>query len=241
MLREEDEIRQETTVDLNRDAPPGPQSPVPHHDSVSAHPPPPTHGPSVNRKQQFTNMTKKIKLIPSNRKGQLNTTFLSTIPGVLKIAEILIGFIVFILAICTDRRTTGAAWAEHISFETIIVVSLFLLGYVVFPHLTLRDEQTREGLIVVELLFYGLNTLLYFIAIWLMIFAGLASDGRGAAIMAAILCVALTVIYAVETFIKLRAWRGENASSLKVVNNEHTTTTGAYSTHELRRDGTEVA
>uniref|UniRef100_A0A914C4G0 MARVEL domain-containing protein n=1 Tax=Acrobeloides nanus TaxID=290746 RepID=A0A914C4G0_9BILA len=151
MLREEDEIRQETTVDLNRDAPPGPQSPVSHHNSVPAHPPPPTHGPSVTgkRKQQFTNMAKKIQFIPNNRQGQLNTAFLSTIPGVLKIAEILIGFVVFILAISTNRRSPSAAWAEYISFETTLVVAVLLLGYVVFPHLTLRDEQTREGLIFV--------------------------------------------------------------------------------------------
>ncbi|VDK30152.1 unnamed protein product, partial [Anisakis simplex] len=94
-------------------------------------------------------MTTKIQIIPDNRQGQLNTVFLATVPGVLKIAEILLSFISFILAICADRNSTTAAWTEHISFETCIVVSALLLGYVCFPHLTIRDEQTREGLIVV--------------------------------------------------------------------------------------------
>lgn len=33
-------------------------------------------------------MSSKIQIIPDNRQGQLNTGFLGTIPGVLKIAEI---------------------------------------------------------------------------------------------------------------------------------------------------------
>lgn len=100
----------------------------------------------------------------------------------------MIGFVVFILAICSDRRSTGAAWTEHISFETTIVVGILLLGYVIFPHLTLHDEKTREGLIVLELIFYGINACLYFVAIFLMVHlsASWTADGRGAAIMAAV-------------------------------------------------------
>lgn len=108
------------------------------------------------------------------------------------------------LSICADRRSTTAAWTEHITFETTIVVSALLLAYIAFPHLTIRDEQTREGLIVLvseadaerstndshaqELLFYGINTLFYFIAIFLMVHLSLSwgTDGRGAAIMAAV-------------------------------------------------------
>lgn len=33
-------------------------------------------------------MSSKIQIIPHNRQGQLNTAFLATVPGVLKIAEI---------------------------------------------------------------------------------------------------------------------------------------------------------
>lgn len=140
------------------------------------------------RKQQFANMTSKIQIIPSNRQGQLNTTFLATLPGVLKLAEIILCFVAFILAICSDRRSTSASWTDHISFECMIVVSALLLAYVAFPHLTLKDEATREGLIVVELLFYGINTLFFFIAVFLMIHvsASWTADGKGAAIMCAV-------------------------------------------------------
>ena len=133
-------------------------------------------------------MTSKIQIIPNNRQGQLNTTYLATLPGVLKIAEIILCFVAFILAICADRRSTSSAWTDHITFECMIVISALLLGYVVFPHLTLKDEPTREGLIVVELLFYGINTLFFFIAVFLMIHvsASWTADGRGAAVMCAV-------------------------------------------------------
>lgn len=39
-------------------------------------------------KKMYFNMANKIQIIPHNRQGQLNTTFLATVPGVLKIAEI---------------------------------------------------------------------------------------------------------------------------------------------------------
>ncbi|CBO25097.1 MARVEL domain-containing protein [Caenorhabditis elegans] len=171
-----------------------------------------TETKTVEKKKLQFHMANKVKIIPTNRQGQLNTGYLATLAGVLKIAEIVLSFIAFILAICADRRTTTAAWTEHISFETLLIVSALLLGYVVFPHLTIKDEATREGLIVVELIFYGVNTLLYFISIWLMVHlsASWGTDGRGAAIMTAVICVALTVLFAIETVVKLKAWRGEN-------------------------------
>uniref|UniRef100_A0A7E4V2W1 MARVEL domain-containing protein n=1 Tax=Panagrellus redivivus TaxID=6233 RepID=A0A7E4V2W1_PANRE len=185
---------------------------------------PPTSRP-VNQhlqkgKQQFAHMTSKIQIIPNNRQGQLNTTFLATLPGVLKLAEICLCFVAFILAICSDRRSTSAAWTDHITFECLVVVSALLLGYVAFPHLTLKDEPTREGLIVVELLFYGVNTVFYFIAVFLMIHvsASWTAEGRGAAVMGAIICVALVLLFAIETLLKFKAWKGENEPSTKIIN-----------------------
>lgn len=201
MLRSENG---EGTVDI------GPAKEIPHSDDF--HRPKMQTSNEGKKKLQF-HMAKKIQVIPSNRQGQLNTGFMATIPGVLKLAEIILAFIAFVLAICADRRSTTAAWTEHITFETMIVVSAFLLGYVCFPHLTIKDEPTREGLIVVELLFYGINTLFYFISIWLMVHlsASWGTDGRGAAIMSAVVCVALTVLFGIETILKMKAWRGENA------------------------------
>ncbi|CAO4380512.1 hypothetical protein L5515_008709 [Caenorhabditis briggsae] len=191
-----------TTVEL------GPAKEVPHSDDITI----PTASPKKEKKKLQFHMANKVKIIPTNRQGQLNTGFLATLPGVLKIAEIVLSSIAFILAICADRRTTTAAFTEHISFGCVFVVTGLLLGYVIFPHLTLKDEATREGLIVVELLFYGINTVLNFISIWLMVHlsASWGTDGRGAAIMTAVICVALTVLFAIETVLKLKAWRGEN-------------------------------
>uniref|UniRef100_A0AC34R434 MARVEL domain-containing protein n=1 Tax=Panagrolaimus sp. JU765 TaxID=591449 RepID=A0AC34R434_9BILA len=245
MLRPtEDEINStpaaETNIELGNSpvntATPGPQSPPVESErpkSVNAN-------KTQNRKQQFVNMTSKIQIIPNNRQGQLNTTFLATLPGVLKIAEIILCFVAFILAICSDRRSTSAAWTDHITFECMIVVSALLLGYVAFPHLTLKDEATREGLIVVELLFYGINTLFFFIAVFLMIHvsASWTADGRGAAVMGAIICVGLTLIFAIETFIKFKAWRGENLPTTKIINtgNSQTVPGQLYPTNaELNR------
>ncbi|VDM48999.1 unnamed protein product [Toxocara canis] len=159
----------------------------------------------------------------------------------------MLAFISFILAICSDRNSTTAAWAEHISFEAFIVVSGLLLGYVCFPHLTIKDEQTREGLIVVELLFYAINALLFFIAIWLMVHlsASWVTYGRGSAIIDAILCVALTILFAIETIQKVRAWRGENAPSSNIITSSRAVSESGrhYETDvELHKDpGPEVA
>uniref|UniRef100_A0A0N5CDJ2 MARVEL domain-containing protein n=1 Tax=Strongyloides papillosus TaxID=174720 RepID=A0A0N5CDJ2_STREA len=174
------------------------------------------HSEPIKVKKNKFSYQSKIKIIPTNRQGQLNTTFLSSIPGLMKIAEVALAFISFILAICSDRRSTQSAWTEHLTFESMIVVSILIVGYVCFPHLTLDDEKTREGLIVVELLFYGLHTLFYFIAIWLMIHLSAAwtSEGRGAAIMSSVLCVALLILFAIETIKKWKAWKNENSSTM---------------------------
>ncbi|CAD6195889.1 unnamed protein product [Caenorhabditis auriculariae] len=219
MLRSDEEHHGTTAVDLE------PVREVPHSDDYKRpHPPPRSPVAEPKKKLQFHMNTSKIQIIPNNRQGQLNTGYLATIGGVLKIAEIVLSFIAFVLAICADRRTTTAAWTEHITFETLLVVTAFLLGYVCFPHLTIKDEPTREGLIVVELLFYGVNTVLYFISIWLMVHlsASWGTDGRGAAIMSAVICVALTVLFAIETFLKLKAWRGENEPSSRVITTGNT-------------------
>ncbi|TKR86901.1 hypothetical protein L596_011400 [Steinernema carpocapsae] len=237
MLKPDEDQPAETRVELESHHDPqqrsyqeGQQSPVPHQGDQS------TNGPEKQRKLQF-NMASKIQIIPNNRQGQLNTVFMATVPGVLKLAEIALCFVAFILAICSDRRSTSSAWTEHISFECMVIVSALLLLYVVFPHLSLRDEQTREGLIVVELLFYGINTLFFFIGIWLMIHlsASWTTEGRGAAVFNAILCVALTVLFAIETFMKLKAWKGENTGSSKIFNPSVPTNT------ELHRTPAEVA
>ncbi|KAI6189546.1 Synaptophysin / synaptoporin [Aphelenchoides bicaudatus] len=165
----------------------------------------------------FTNMHHKLNFIPHSQRDKLNAQFLATLPGVLKIAELVLGFVAFILAICADRKATSSAWAEHITFETTIVVAALLIGYTVFPHLTLQDDRTRNSLVVLELMFYGFNTVAYFIAVWLMVHlsASWTAEGRGAAVMCAILCVALTVLYGIETFVKFKLWKGEEMGNAK--------------------------
>ncbi|KAJ1346931.1 hypothetical protein KIN20_038378 [Parelaphostrongylus tenuis] len=142
MLREEEPAQ--TTIDL------GPAKEIQHSDGFTK---PAQASPVQKKKKLQFHMGSKIQIIPNNRQGQLNTGYIPTIPGVLKVAEIILAFVGFILAICADRRSTTAAWTEHVTFETMIVVSALLAGYVCFPHLTIRDEPTREGLIVVV----GLN------------------------------------------------------------------------------------
>lgn len=235
---QEQEITKEAVVDIpiREQGTTGPQSPPAYERPAPSSP----NGQRQRQKRKLQfNMSSKIQIIPDNRQGQLNTAFLATIPGVLKIAEIILSFISFILAICSDRNATTAAWTEHISCEATVLIAILLIGYVCFPHLTIKDEPTREGLIVVELLFYGLNTLLFFIAIWLMVHlsASWISYGRGSAIIDAILCVALTVLFAMETIIKLRAWRGENAPSEIITTSHHTEPGKKYETDlELRRN-----
>lgn len=68
----------------------------------------------------------------------------------------MLGFVAFILAICADRKATSSAWTEHITFETTIVVAALLIGYTVFPHLTLQDERTRNSLVVLVCILYDI-------------------------------------------------------------------------------------
>ncbi|VDK72734.1 unnamed protein product [Onchocerca ochengi] len=192
----------------------GQQSPPPY-----AKPAPSSPKHQQQKRRLKFDMSSKIQIIPNNRQGQLNTTFLATTPGVMKIAEIALSFMSFILAICADRNVTTAAWTEHISFATTLIISGLVIGYVCFPHLTLKDEATREGLIVMELVFYGISTLFFFIAIWLMVQLSTSwlSPGRGSAIIDAIICAALTILFGIETFVKLIAWRNENESQSRII------------------------
>jgi len=191
----------------------------------------------------FNNMHHKLNFIPHNQRDKLNAQFLATLPGVLKLAELALGFVAFILAICADRKATSSAWAEHITFETTIVVAALLIGYTIFPHLTLQDERTRNSLVFLELLFYGFNTGAYFIAVWLMVHlsASWTSEGRGAAVMCAIVCVALTVLYGIESFVKFKLWKGEEIGTAKskVQKVGHATMVPGQqyeANHELKRD-----
>ncbi|KAK6108886.1 putative integral membrane protein [Brugia pahangi] len=192
-------------------------------------------------------MSSKIQIISNNRQGQLNTAFLATVPGVLKIAEIVLSFMSFILAICADRSATTAAWTENISFSVTVIISGLLIGYVCFPHLTIKDELTREGLIIAELIFYGISALLFFIAIWLMVHlsAGSITYGRGSAIMDAIICVALTILFGIETFVKLAAWRCENEPTSRIMQTTRPATESSryYESNEVlqRNQGSEMA
>jgi len=175
-------------------------------------PPQRTQHHQPKSRQAVFEVGKKIKVIPEARKGQLNVAFLSTIPGVLKIAEVSVSFVAFVLSICSDRRSASAGWTEHLTFETMVVVFVLMLGYIAFPHVTLADSRTRDGLVVLELLFYGINCFFYFIALWLMVHlsASWTADGRGAAIMAAVLCAGLVALFAFEVYIKYKSWRGQD-------------------------------
>ncbi|KAL3985940.1 putative integral membrane protein [Acanthocheilonema viteae] len=192
-------------------------------------------------------MSSKIQIIPDNRQGQLNVVFLATIPGAMKIAEITLSFASFVLAICADRNSTTSAWTEHISLAATLIISGLLIGYVCFPHLTIKDEPTREGLIVTELIFYGISAVFFFIAVWLMVHlsAGWLNYGRGPAIIDAIICVALTILFGIETFAKVKAWRGENEPTSRIVQTAKTTTESGryYETNEIlqRSQGSEIA
>lgn len=213
--REEDAVEKTVTETIIPESEhTGPQSPPSY-----AAPAPSSPKEQQNKRRLKFDMTSRIQIVPDNRQGQLNTAFLATVPGVLKIAEIALSFVSFILAICADRNSTTAAWTEHVSFAATIIASALLLGYVCFPHLTLKDEQTREGLIVTELIFSGVATLLFFIAIWLMVHlsASWVTYGRGSAIIDAIICVALTILFGIDTFAKLKAWRGENEPDSKIL------------------------
>ncbi|KAM3716542.1 CKLF-like MARVEL transmembrane domain-containing protein [Dirofilaria immitis] len=227
---------------------------VPNQDHGGRQSPPSyaTPAPSSPKHQQQKrrlkfDMSSKIQIIPDNRQGQLNTAFLATVPGVLKIAEIALSFLSFVLAICADRNVTTAAWTENISFAATVIISALLIGYVCFPHLTIKDEATREGLIVVELIFYGISTLLFFIAIWLMVHLSTnwLTYGRGSAIIDAIICVALTVIFGIETLAKLKAWRGENEPQSRIIQTAREITESGryYEPNEIlkRSQGPEMA
>uniref|UniRef100_A0A1I7VXI4 MARVEL domain-containing protein n=1 Tax=Loa loa TaxID=7209 RepID=A0A1I7VXI4_LOALO len=220
----------------------GPQSPP----SYSTPAPSSPKHQQQKRRLKF-DMSSKIQIIPDNRQGQLNTAFLATVPGVLKIAEIALSFISFILAICADRNATTAAWTENISFAVTVITSGLLMGYVCFPHLTIKNEPTREGLIVTELIFYGTSTLLFFIAIWLMVHlsASPVTYGRGSAIIDAIICVALTILSGIETYAKLKAWRGENEPTSRIVQTARPITEPSryYEPNEVleRSQGSELA
>ncbi|VDM11543.1 unnamed protein product [Wuchereria bancrofti] len=98
-----------------------------------------------------------------------------------------------------------------------------------------------------EFIFYGTSALLFFIAIWLMVHLsiGWSTYGRGSAIIDAIICVALTILFGIETFVKLIAWRGENEPTSRIIQTARPATESNryYESNEVlqRSQGSEMA
>jgi len=152
----------------------------------------------------------------ATQRRDMNISYLTSIHGILKAATIGVAIIIF----CTALSTTGggySTWVVFLAYTSMLVPIGLLALHVLFPHLLVDDLRNRTSVAMLELLFYAWHTLMWFVAIWLMInvaannnfnYAGIYYIGkRGEAIFCIVLSIIMTGIFAAETFFKFLAWR----------------------------------
>lgn len=69
----------------------------------------PRVAPAPKQTSRFSHMQQKLKVIPSTRKGHLNTQFLATLSGVLKIAELVSASLERLASTCPTFRSSASS------------------------------------------------------------------------------------------------------------------------------------
>lgn len=132
----------------------------------------------------------------------LNLPYLRSLPGMLKIAEAVLGLIVII---CVAAQQY---WSSHSSGGFIVFVAIFSLVTTLilfFFHFTNVIYKLPGPWVLIEFCYLIITILLYLIS---GIIAAAYSYLGGGAIAAAIFCFVVLVVYAVEGVLCFRVWRG---------------------------------
>lgn len=146
---------------------------------------------------------------------RLRLDYIKTIPGILKIVEVVASIITFICASVVPWGYLGAGWVQFVSISAFITALIWFIFYLIgviyrFP----------GPWILIEFIYYCVFTLFFLIAAIVSAARAHAAPSIGAAAFFAFVC---TAVFAVDTFFQFRAWRtGQTEMTTTTTTTTHT-------------------
>ncbi|CAD5122304.1 DgyrCDS10742 [Dimorphilus gyrociliatus] len=134
--------------------------------------------------------------------SMFDVNYIKSIPGLLKIAQIVLSLITFICAsVKSSFVKEGGGWVQFVSMTALIICTVLLIFYV-----TSLINKLPGPWPLIEFVYYGVYTLFYFIA-----FVVAAAQGTKYKIDAGKAAAAFSFFtlgtFAVDTFFKFQTWR----------------------------------
>lgn len=141
--------------------------------------------------------------------------YIKTIPGILKVVEVVLSLVTFICAVIPWWGSAGG-WVQFVSITAFITVLVWLIFYLI--GLIHKIPPFRQ---LVEFIYYCVFTALFLIAAIVAAVKGGLAAAIGAA---AFFAFAATAVFAVDTFFQFRAWRS-GQTEMQMTSTTTTTTT----------------
>ncbi|KAK2188816.1 hypothetical protein NP493_122g00000 [Ridgeia piscesae] len=124
--------------------------------------------------------------------------YITSVPGLFKIAEMVVCFITFICSVVYPRYK-GDGWVEFVSMSALLTVGINFIFYLI----GLR-QQLPPFMLLVEFIVYCVFTVFFAIAAIVAAVSGSYHASIGAT---AFFAFAATAIFGVDTFFQFRAWQ----------------------------------
>lgn len=143
--------------------------------------------------------------------------YLRTLPGILKVVEIVLALITFICA-CVVYWGSGQGWVEFVSMSAFLCTLIYLI-----LHLINLISRFPGPQLLIEFIYYCVFSVLFLIAAIVAAAKASAHSSIGAT---AFFAFAATAVYAVDTFFQFRAWRsGQDGMATNTTTTTTTTST----------------
>ncbi|XP_064610335.1 CKLF-like MARVEL transmembrane domain-containing protein 7 [Liolophura sinensis] len=146
-----------------------------------------------------------------------DVSYIKTLPGILKIAEIVLSIIAFICATVYPWAYGGGGWVQFVTISTFVGVLVLFIFH--FMHIISRLPGPW---MLIEFIYYCVYTLFMLIAAIVAAANGWRDASIGAA---AFFCFAALAVLAVDTFMMFRTWQAGRQSSGQSANTATITTT----------------
>ncbi|XP_062579835.1 plasmolipin-like [Saccostrea cucullata] len=156
--------------------------------------------------------------------------FLRSLPGYLKIAEMVLDLIAFICASVNWWVDLGQGWAQFVFISALITTLIFFIF-----HLFNVFSKLPGPWIFIEFVYYVVYCVLIFIAVIVCLARG-AQYSLGGIIAATIFGMAALAVYIVDTWFMFRNWQSAKhaGTSGSGSGGATTTTTTSHTTYETR-------
>lgn len=158
----------------------------------------------------------------------LDKDYLRSIPGLLKIAEIVLVFVAFICAsVDIWWGSYGGGWVQFVTMSAFITTLVFFLF-----HLLRVIGRLPGPWILIEFIYYCVYTLMLLISFIVAAARAGYFYHNSSIIATAIFTFIATAVYAVDTFFQFKNWRSSREAPAGATTT--TTTTATHTTYETK-------